>query len=142
LLVPLRIYYDIQTGNPFQMTGNFRDDWLKIAPSIEDDMRVYKTLYERNRESFDVIELPFGAYSQDFHESNGVRVNPITKELEFSYPDPNEPEAPPVYQKPLSEEVSELRQENTLLKAQLKATDDRTDFHEDILTEIILTMHS
>lgn len=35
-----------------------------------------------------------------------------TAELEFSYPDPNEPEAPPVYRKPLSVEMAEVKAEN------------------------------
>lgn len=34
--------------------------------------------------------------------------------------------------------IAELEQENTLLKAQNKALTERTDFHEEVLTEIIL----
>lgn len=67
----------------------------------------YKALSERNRETFDYIELEYGQYAQDFSECNGYRVNPETKELEFSYPDPNLPpeEQEPVYRAPLSEVV-------------------------------------
>ena len=36
--------------------------------------------------------------------------------------------------------IAELEQENLLLKAQNKALSERTDFHEEILTEIILTI--
>src|SRR5690554_103709 len=71
----------------------------------------YKALSERNRETFDYIELEYGQYAQDFSECNGYRVNPETKELEFSYPDPNEEEQQePVYQKPLSMELKETKQ--------------------------------
>jgi hypothetical protein len=112
MLVPLRIYYDKATGTPIQMTGNFRDDWLTEIPTIEQDIANYKSLSERNRDTFDVVELPFGEYAEDFHQCNGYRVNPETKELEFSYPDPSatEPQEP-VYQKPLTEQVKELERE-------------------------------
>jgi hypothetical protein len=39
-------------------------------------------------------------------------------------------------------EIEKLQQENILLKAQNQALSDRTDFHEDVLSEIILTMYS
>jgi hypothetical protein len=38
--------------------------------------------------------------------------------------------------------IEKLQQENILLKAQNQALSDRTDFHEDVLSEIILTMYS
>lgn len=40
------------------------------------------------------------------------------------------------------EEFESLKSENTLLKAQNQALADRAEFHEDVLTEIILTIHS
>lgn len=46
---------------------------------------------------------------------------------------------------PLTKEPTEmerLRQENRLLKVQTQILADRADFHEDILTEVILTMLS
>ncbi|MER2030928.1 MAG: hypothetical protein ABS903_17330 [Solibacillus sp.] len=36
--------------------------------------------------------------------------------------------------------IQELEQENALLKAQNKALTERTDFHEEVLAEIILTI--
>ncbi|MFO1442781.1 hypothetical protein KDN24_06080 [Bacillus sp. Bva_UNVM-123] len=38
--------------------------------------------------------------------------------------------------------IKELEKENTLLKAQNQALAERTDFHEEVLTEIILTINS
>ncbi|MEK3955365.1 hypothetical protein [Psychrobacillus sp. FSL K6-1464] len=38
------------------------------------------------------------------------------------------------------EEYGELKQDNTLLKAQSQANSDRADFHEEVLAEIILTI--
>lgn len=115
-----RIYYEIETGNVIVDTGE-RAGFV-MPTTVEEDIQTFKALSERNRETFDYIELPFGAYAQDFAACNGYRVNPETREIEFSYPDPSEPEAPLVFQKPLSEEIAETKQaiaELTILIAQL-----------------------
>lgn len=98
-----KIYYDILTGNVILDTGE-RQGFVRKT-TFEEDVQTYKTLSERNRETFDYIELEYGQYAQDFAECNGYRVNPETKELEFSYPDPNLPpdEQEPIYQPPLSD---------------------------------------
>ena len=104
-----KIYYDLTTGNVILDTGEFQG--YVVPTTVEQDIQAYKSLSERNRETFDTIELEYGQYAQDFAESNGCRVNPETKELEFSYPDPNEEEPQePVYQKPLSEQIKEQEQ--------------------------------
>lgn len=104
-----KIFFDASTGNVIleksEMEGHI------VPETINDIIKKYNVLSDRNRETFDVLELPFGAYAQDFAESNGYRVNPETKTLEFSYPDPNAPEAPPVYQKPVSEQIEDVRLE-------------------------------
>lgn len=104
-----RIYYDKETGNVLAIVafnGSF------IPETVEQDISKLKVLFERNRDTFDVIELPFEAYAQDFAECNGYRVNIETKELEFSYPDPNEPDVEQPYQPSLSAEVERLKQED------------------------------
>lgn len=103
-----RIFYEKETGNVILEIGE-REGFV-TPTTVEQDIEMYKVLSERNRDTFDYIELEYGQYAQDFAESNGYRVNPETKELEFSYPDPNEPEAEPVYQKPLTVEVKEIKQ--------------------------------
>lgn len=113
-----RIFYDKLTGNRIQEVG--RDEGF-VIPTIEYDIATYTALSERNRETFDVLELPFGALVQNFIECTGYRVDVTTKTLVFSYPDPNNPEAPPVYQKPLTEQISEV-------KTELKNTQDAVDF--------------
>ncbi len=103
-----KIFYEVETGNVIINTGERQGS--VIPSTIEQDIATYKSLFERNRGSFDVIELEFGQYAQDFAECNGYRVNPETKELEFSYPNPSEEEfQEPIYQKPLSEEVKNLK---------------------------------
>lgn len=77
--------------------------------NFDEDYEDSYILKQYNKERIGLLVLEDSQYAQDFDECNGYRVNPETKELEFSYPDPNEPGVPPVYQKPLSEEVEELK---------------------------------
>lgn len=102
-----KLYYDIFTGEILVDTGE--KEGYAIEKTFEQDVSTYKILSERDLETFDMIKLSFGQYLQDFAECSGYRINIETKEIEFSYPDSNEPETPPVYQKPLSIEVEELK---------------------------------
>jgi len=110
-----RIYYDMTSGEVLVNTGDriTFDDY--VIPTIESDFVVFLKLSERNIETVGVLELPYEAYKEDFKSQNGYRVNPETKELEFSYPDPSEPEAPPVFGKPLTEQIANLELQNTEL---------------------------
>lgn len=113
-----RIYYDLSTGN-IVLEVCEREGWV-IPTTIEQDITVYNELSERNRETFDYVELEFGEYAQDFMECNGYRVNPETKQLEFSYPDPNEPEPQePIYRTPLSVQVEAQNQAIAELSAMI-----------------------
>lgn len=112
-----RVYFDKITGSIIIDTGDRQGSVLPTT--VGQDILTYSALSERNRDTYDFIEFPFGAFAQDFAESDGYLVNPVTKELEFSYPDPNEPEAPPIYQKPLSVEVEELKQERAVTQMAL-----------------------
>jgi hypothetical protein len=116
-----KIYYEKATGNVIVDTGERMG--AVIETTIDQDFETYQALKERVRDTVGVIQLEFGQYAQDFAECNGYRVNPETKEIEFSYPDPNatEPQEP-VYQKPLTEQLKETQQavaELTLLLATL-----------------------
>jgi hypothetical protein len=113
-----RIYFDVSTGNLIVDIGE--REGSVIPTTVEQDIAVYKALSERNRETFDYIELDFGEYAQDFAECNGYRVNPETGLLEFSYPDPNEPEPQePVYRTPLSVQVEAQNQAIAELSAMI-----------------------
>lgn len=103
-----KLYYDKTTGDIIVDTGERSGN--VVGTTSEKDISTYITLSERNIETFDFIQLEFGQYSQDFAECNGYMVNPETRLIEFSYPDPNEPDIEPVYQKPLSVEVANLRE--------------------------------
>ena len=110
-----KLYYELATGMIILDTGERQG--AVLPTTAEQDIETYKALSERNRDTFDVLELEFGQYVEDFAQCNGYRVNPETLALEFSYPDPNVPveEQVPVYRPPLSVQVAEL--ENKLLNA-------------------------
>lgn len=122
-----RIYYDVSNGNKLAEVVFFG----YVKPStIEQDITVHKALSERNRGTFDVIELEYSQYSQDFAECDGYRINPQTKEIEFSYPDPNQPEQPPVYRQALTEQIAEVKASNLALAETV----------DNILTDVIPTL--
>lgn len=106
-----RIFYDKTSGDVIIDTSERQGS--VVSTTIDYDISIYTALSERNRNTFDVIELDYGKYAQDFMECNGYRVDVTTKEILFSYPNPNEPENEPVYQKPLSEEIIAIKKENT-----------------------------
>lgn len=123
-----RLYYDKKTGLIIQETAEQIAYFETTGGSIEQDVLNLTNLSERNRDTFDVIELEYGQYMQDFAECNGYRINPATKEIEFSYPDPNQPEQPPVYQKPLSEQIKSLELQ------QLQTNEDLSSLMDFIIT--------
>jgi hypothetical protein len=104
-----KIYYDKQTGNVLVDTGEH--EGFFTPSTVDQDFETYQVLKERVRDTVGVIQLEFGQYAQDFAECNGYRVNPETLELEFSYPDTNNPTQEQVFQMPLTEQVRELEQE-------------------------------
>lgn len=113
-----RIYYDKQTGNVILDTGERQG--AVVPTTVEQDFATYAALAARVPETVGVLELEFGQYAADFAACKGYRVDLSgeTPTLVFSYPDPSDPEAPPVYQRPLSEQIEELRAENlTALEA-------------------------
>lgn len=136
-----RIYYDVINGEKIvevALRGGF------TPKTIEQDIASFTALSERNRETFDYIELEYGQYAQDFRECNGYRVNPETKSLEFSYPDPNAPEEPQPYQAPLSEKVELLDREKTILQLVLAETIEKQEtekiYNQLALAELIETL--
>lgn len=111
-----KIFYHLSTGNVVftrgEMTGHV------IESTTEQDYETYTALADFNPDTIGIILLEYGQYAEDFATCDGYRVNPDTKQLEFSYPDPgeSEPDRPPVYRAPLTEQVAELEKENTHLK--------------------------
>lgn len=129
-----RLYYDKITGNVIlnrhEMVGFVKE------LSIEEEIEIYKELSERNRESFDVIQLEYGQYAQDFTECNGYRINVDDKTIEFSYPNDNEEPIEPVYQAPLSEQVEELKKDKQLLQIKVDALSNQNEMIEGAIAEL------
>lgn len=109
-----KVFYDKSVGVVIKDTGECYN--ASHNPTVDEEIATFTALSERNRDTFDVLELEYGAYQQDFATATSYRVNQETKEIEFSYPDPNEPEVEQEYVSPLSDEI-----------AQLKARQDSTD---------------
>lgn len=117
LQIGRRIYYELATGNIIVDTGERMGS--VIETTVQQDYESYTTLAERVPATVGMIQLYYGQFAQDFATCNGYRVNPTTQVLEFSYPDPNIPPTPPVYQKPLTEEVSELKDQQAIMQLAL-----------------------
>lgn len=129
-----RIYFDKISGeiilNVHERIG------FVIPTTIEQDIQTYKTLSERNRDTFDYIELEYGQYAQDFAECNGYRINVDDKTIEFSYPDDNEEPIEPVYQAPLSEQVEGLKKDKQLLQIKVDALSNQNEMIEGAIAEL------
>src|SRR5690554_4727536 len=114
-----RLYYDVNTGHILIEAGE-RNRYV-VETTVEQDIQTLKVISARVRQSYDYIQLDYDQCGKAFAESNGYRVNPATKELEFSYPDPNDEEPQePVYQLPLSKEVEELKKRIKLQDATME----------------------
>ena len=102
-----RIYHDSETGEKL-VELTFRGG--VVASTVDQDIANYPILNERYRDSFEVLEIDVGAYSQDFELTNEYKVDLDTKKLLFSYPDSNEPEVEQPYQPPISAEIAQLKE--------------------------------
>jgi hypothetical protein len=107
-----RIYYELATGNIIQNTGERSGSVVETTQ--EQDFAAYAALAERVPSTVGVLELAYAQNGQDFQTCTGYKVDitGATPTLVFSYPDPNVPPEPPVYQAPLSTQVTELKSQN------------------------------
>lgn len=101
-----KIYYDNRTGNVLIDTGEMQGN-VK-STTIAQDIEAYSILSQLNRDAFEVLELSYGKWSEDFLNASGYRVNLETRELEFSYDPPSEIPEETIYRTPLSEKIDEL----------------------------------
>jgi len=119
-----RIYFDTTTGETILVIA--QRSGAVTETTVEHDMETYTVLSQRNRESFDFLQLEYGEHDESFAACNGYRVDRSTKQLEFNYPDPNKPEPEkPTYRPPLSEQIKSLEDDigNLLFES---ATDKTT----------------
>ncbi|GIQ63651.1 hypothetical protein PACILC2_22190 [Paenibacillus cisolokensis] len=131
-----RIYFDTRNGNVILDTGERSGDVTETA--VEEDFVTYKELSARIPETVGYIDLEYGQYSEDFARCNGYRVDPETQQILFSNPDPNEPEQPPVYRPPLTEEVTALNEQIATLLIDSAAKDIRLQQQDAIIADLML----
>lgn len=134
-----RIYYEKLTGAIVLDTGERSGS--VIETTVEQDFASYTALAERVPATVGMLQLGYGEYAQDFAECNGYRIDTETQEIIFSYPDPSEPEAPPVFRPSLTETVEALEGEAAMLALELVDTQIRLDQsetdHANLLFELV-----
>ena len=101
-----KIAFDSSTGEVLADTGEREGAWVS-GITDEQMIRDYKVLSERNRESFEIIELEYGAYRESFNRMTGFKIDRLKKIPVFSFPDPNIPDSEPIFTKSLEEQLAE-----------------------------------
>lgn len=132
----MKIYYDNTTGDVL-WTNSYS---YYLEPSLDRDYEKLRALNQYEKSVISLLVLHDGQYAQDFKEGRLVGVNLETKEPIFEYPNPENPSEPIVPEKPLTTQIAELKKEKDFLEVKLKANSDRTDFLEEVVTELILTV--
>ncbi|MCD7034306.1 hypothetical protein LRR81_08670 [Metabacillus sp. GX 13764] len=77
-----RIYYDNASGEVILDKGEMEGDVLQTTDM--QDIFSFPVLSERDRDSFDYINLEFGAFSDQFKEHKSYKVNVKSKQIIFS----------------------------------------------------------
>ncbi|MFB6473363.1 hypothetical protein ACFCW7_11065 [Paenibacillus glucanolyticus] len=104
-----KVFYEKDTGHILVAHPSVQGDEAYVKDrTLDEIIALYPVLRDRDRTTFDVIELAYGELDEDFRQSSDRWVDPVTKQLKFVYRDPNVPEEPPVFRKPLTQEVDEL----------------------------------
>lgn len=121
-------------------TGNIVAQRYEMAAGIEstkeEDFEAYIELKSYDPEAIEMTTFEPGRYKEEFAKAKSWLFDPETEQIRFIYPDPNNPETPMEPQQPLTEQVANLKQKNTLLEAQNAALSERADFIEDVIAEM------
>lgn len=129
-----RFFWVKRTGNIIAQRGEMAEG---IESTKEEDFEVFRELKGYDPEAIEMTTFELGQYAEDFKKAKSWRFDPETGKIVFSYPGPNDPEpGQPVYQKPLTEQIKDLQEENKLLKVQNAALSDQTDFIENCIVEM------
>jgi hypothetical protein len=78
-----RIYFEKDTGRIILDTGKMQGD--VIETTVEQDIEAYSILAKQPEGTFDVLELDYGAYDEEFSKCTGYRINAEKRVLEFTY---------------------------------------------------------
>lgn len=114
-----KIYYDKFTGNVIVNTGERSGN--VIETTTEQDFAVYSELSERVPDTVGMIQLGYGDYASDFGAGGFInRIDLDTLKPLFTYID-EQPEVPTAPQKPLSEEIKEVKERQDIMQDALDA---------------------
>lgn len=130
-----RLFANKITGALILDTGEFDD--IPTISTVDEDFATYPILKEFNREAVIVVDLAYEELKQDFREGRLMGIDPLTKELLFSYLDPSTPGIPIPPQPSLSLQVKELA--DIIAKQSLTADDiyKNTNIDQSTLEELI-----
>lgn len=107
-----RFFWVKTTGNIVARRGEMSEG---IESTKEEDFEIYIELQGYDPDAIEMTTLAPGEHKEDFERAKSWRFNPDNKKLEFLYHDPNDPEQPPVFEKPLTEQIADLVARNTEL---------------------------
>ncbi|OMF48716.1 hypothetical protein [Paenibacillus peoriae] len=103
-----RIFYRKTTGEVLLIRGEAQGD--VIESTIDDDFGFYPEIKALDRDQVGVLQLEYGKHTEDFALATAHRVDPSTHTMLFTFPTDKPEEPVPVPQKPLSDQVAELKQ--------------------------------
>lgn len=112
-----KVYYDKETGNVIQEVGERSGD--VVETTTKQDFASYLKLAERVPETVEMIQFEYGIHETDF-KAGGIitRIDLVTMEPLFTYPDPVDPETPLEPRPALSEQVGSLGGQMAEMKLQ------------------------
>ena len=128
-----KIYYNNLTGDVLLVVPQNEGVWLRETTFAE-DVATYPQLKALSSDVISVIRLAWDQYKQDLAISRPVKV----VDGKLTWVPFDTPEALPV-EKPFSERIEELEQENQILTLRNEANATNYEFLEDVVTELILT---
>lgn len=104
-------------------TGNIVAQRYEMSAGIEstkeEDFEVYIELKQYDPEAIEMTTFEPGQYAEDFAKAESWMFDPVTGQIRFIYPDPDNPEVPTAPQPPLTEQVIALKTENESLKSRV-----------------------
>lgn len=115
-----RFFWVKSTGN---IVAQRNEMSAGIESTKEEDFAVYVELKPYEPDAIEMTTFKTGQYKEEFEKASDWRFNPETGTIEFLYPDPDNPEQPPVYQPPLTEQVKELKAKNAELEKLVEEKD-------------------
>ncbi|MDN4078211.1 hypothetical protein QYF52_09710 [Paenibacillus polymyxa] len=102
-----RIFYRKTTGEVLLIRGEAQGD--VIESTIDDDFGFYPEIKALDRDQVGVLQLEYGQHTEDFALAIAYRVDPATQSMLFTFPTDKPDDSVPVPQKPLADQVAELK---------------------------------